>query len=92
MAEGDELLTRQVLESKIAVARKELHNLRRDVNSLKRMFIHKFNEVKEMVEKGAVRYKSLSYNLSLNNILHLAQKYAQKFFHGHYLFREANSF
>ena len=28
----------------------------------------------------------------INNSLHLARKYAQIFVHGHYLFREANSF
>ena len=42
----------KVLEWKVSVARKELNNLRRDVNSLKRMFIQKITEVKESLERG----------------------------------------
>ena len=43
-----------VLERNIYVARKELMNLRREVNSLKRMFIQKIKEVKEFVERGTL--------------------------------------
>ena len=42
----------QLLESKIAVARRELNNLRSDMYSMKKMFGQKFKEIKEMVEKG----------------------------------------
>lgn len=42
----------QLLESKIAVARRELNNLRSDMHSMKKMFVQKFKEIKEMVEKG----------------------------------------
>ena len=57
--------TVRVLERKIAVARRELNNLRRDVNSLKKMLIQKFNEVKELLEKGeisTINTISLLYN------------------------------
>ena len=57
--------TVRVLERKIAVARRELNNLRRDVNSLKKMLIQKFNEVKELPEKGeisTINTISLLYN------------------------------
>lgn len=43
-----------VLERNIYVARKELNNLRREVNSLKRMFIQKIKEVKGFVERGTL--------------------------------------
>lgn len=42
------------LERKIAVARKELNKLRSDMNSMKKMFVHKCKQVKEMVETGEV--------------------------------------
>ncbi|KAJ7380276.1 hypothetical protein OS493_010992 [Desmophyllum pertusum] len=42
----------QLLESKIAVARRELNNLRSDMYSMKKMFGQKFKEIKEMFEKG----------------------------------------
>lgn len=44
----------QLLDRKIAVARRELNNLRSDMYSMKKMFVHKFKEVKEMVETGEV--------------------------------------
>ena len=43
----------QPLESKIALARRELNNLRSDMYSMK-MFAQKFKEIKEMVETGEV--------------------------------------
>lgn len=46
--------TIDVLERNIYVARKELNNLRREVNSLKRMFIQKIKEVKGFVERGTL--------------------------------------
>ena len=42
----------QPLESKIALARRELNNLRSDMYSMKRMFAQKLKEIKEMVETG----------------------------------------
>ena len=44
----------QPLESKIALARRELNNLRSDMYSMKKMFAQKFKEIKEMVETGEV--------------------------------------
>lgn len=59
--------TVRVLEQKIAVARRELNNLRRDVNSLKKMFIQKFNEVKELLEKGEIStINTILYNDNIN--------------------------
>lgn len=59
--------TNRVLEQKIAVARRELNNLRRDVNSLKKMFIQKFNEVKELLEKGEIStINTILYNDNIN--------------------------
>ncbi|XP_068740191.1 tRNA (adenine(37)-N6)-methyltransferase-like [Montipora capricornis] len=49
----------KILEWKVSVARKELNNLRRDVNSLKRMFIQKITEVKESLERGENRSVTL---------------------------------
>lgn len=46
--------TIDVLERNIYVARKELNNLRREVNSLKRMFMQKIKEVKGFVERGTL--------------------------------------
>ena len=46
----------RLLESKIAVARRELNKLRSDMHSIKKMFVHKFKEVKEMVETGEVPF------------------------------------
>lgn len=46
--------TVDVLERNVYVARKELNNLRREVNSLKRMFIQKIKEVKGFVERGTL--------------------------------------
>ncbi|KAL9986484.1 hypothetical protein ACROYT_G000639 [Oculina patagonica] len=42
----------QLLESKIAVARRELNKLRSDMHSMKKMFVQKLKEIKEMAEKG----------------------------------------
>ena len=59
--------TVRVLEQKIAVARRELNNLRRDVNSLKKMSIQKFNEVKELLEKGEIStINTILYNDNIN--------------------------
>ena len=59
--------TVRVLQQKIAVARRELNNLRRDVNSLKKMFIQKFNEVKELLEKGEIStINTILYNDIIN--------------------------
>ena len=44
----------QSLESKIALARRELNNLRSDIYSMKKMFAQKFKEIKGMVETGEV--------------------------------------
>ena len=44
----------QSLESKIALARRELNNLRSDMYSMKKMFAQKFKEIKGMVETGEV--------------------------------------
>ena len=44
----------QVLERKIAVARRELNKIRSDVNSMKKMFIQKFKEVKELSVQGRI--------------------------------------
>ena len=49
---AEESITLDSLERNICVARKELNNLRQEVNSLKRMFIQKIKEVKGFVEKG----------------------------------------
>ena len=46
----------QSLESKIALARRELNNLRSDIYSMKKMFAQKFKEIKGMVETGKVTY------------------------------------
>ena len=44
----------QRLESKIGLARRELNNLRSEMYSMKKMFVQKFKEIKEMVETGEV--------------------------------------
>lgn len=43
------------LARSVEVARRELNNLRRDLNSMKKMFIQKFKEVKELIEKGETK-------------------------------------
>ena len=43
------------LARSVEVARRELNNLRRDVKSMKKMFIQKFKEVKELIEKGETK-------------------------------------
>ena len=49
----------QLLESKIAVARRELNNLRSDMHSMKKMFAQKQKDIKEMLEKGEILHFSL---------------------------------
>ena len=44
----------QLLDRKIAAARRELNKLRSDMYSMKKMFVHKFKQVKEMLETGEV--------------------------------------
>ena len=44
----------QDVERKIAVARRELNNLRSEINSLKKMVVQKFKDVKELIEKGKI--------------------------------------
>ena len=43
------------LARSVEAARRELNNLRRDLNSMKKMFIQKFKEVKELIEKGETK-------------------------------------
>ena len=52
------------LARSVEVARRELNNLRRDLNSMKKMFIQKFKEVKELIEKGET--KTLHRHIVLN--------------------------
>ena len=55
----------QLLERKIAVARRELNKLRSDMHSMKKMFVHKCKQVEEMVKTGEVS-QSFSQTLQLH--------------------------
>lgn len=40
------------LEREVIVARKELNNLRKEMNATKKIFCKKFDDIQETVEKG----------------------------------------